>query len=79
MVQFDSWKERGFKAVAQDFFSRLPPGKAGERRGIDGNGDLLVHAPLDRGPAARTRLLPALAAASWYDSENDAPKLQVVL
>jgi hypothetical protein len=79
MVQFDSWKERGFKAVAQDFFSRLPPGKAGERRGIDGNGDLLVHAPLDRGPAARTPLLPALAAAAWYDAENDAPKLQVVL
>lgn len=79
MTHFDRWKERGFTAVAQDFFARLPKGKAGERRGLDVNGDLLVHAPLDRGPAARTPLLPALLAATWYDAQNDAPKWQAAL
>ncbi|MDB5641788.1 MAG: hypothetical protein JWN07_1105 [Hyphomicrobiales bacterium] len=78
MTHFDRGKERGFKAVALDFFSRLPPGKAGERRAIDRNGDLLVHAPLDRGEPTRTPLVPALTAAAWYDAANDAPKLQAM-
>ncbi len=78
MTHFDRWKERGFKVVAQDFFARLPKGKAGERRAIDGNGDLLIHAPLDSGPAERTPLVPALLAATWYDAGNDAPKLQAI-
>ena len=76
MTHFDLWKERGFKVVAQDFFARLPQGKAGERRAIDGNGDLLVHAPLDTGPARRTSLVDSLAQALWYDAQHDAPKLR---
>jgi len=75
MTHFDRWKERGFKAVAQDFFERLPKGKAGERRAIDANGDLLVHAPLDKGPAKRTELVAALKQAQWYDPAFGAPKL----
>ncbi|MFM2443735.1 MAG: hypothetical protein RJB09_921, partial [Pseudomonadota bacterium] len=78
MTHFDRWKERGFKSVALDFFTRLPPGKAGERRAIDGTGDLLVHAPLDRGEPTRTPLVPALVAAAWYDATQDAPKLQAM-
>jgi hypothetical protein len=78
MTHFDRWKERGFKSVAQDFFTRLPPGKAGERRAIDGHGDLLVHAPLYRGEPTHMQLVPALSAATWYDAANDAPKLQAM-
>jgi hypothetical protein len=65
--------------VAQDFFARMPAKKAGERRAIDGNGDLLLHAPLDKGPAERVAFLPALQAESWYDAENGAPKFQAGL
>jgi len=79
MTHFDRWKERGFKAVAQDFFARMPAKKAGERRAIDGNGDLLVHAPMDKGPVERTALVPALQAAAWYDAENGIPKLQAAV
>lgn len=75
MTAFDRWKERGFKAVADDFFTRLPKGKAGERRGLDVNGDLLVHAPLDRGPPERTPLVEGLGRADWYDKRHGAPKL----
>ena len=75
MTAFDRWSERGFQAIADDFFSRLPIHKAGERRGIDVNGDLLVHPPLERGPAQRTPLVPALEAAEWYDAASSAPKL----
>jgi hypothetical protein len=79
MTHFDRWKERGFKAVAQDYFARMPAKKAGERRAIDGNGDLLVHAPMDKGPAERTALVPALQATAWYDAENGIPKLQAAV
>jgi biotin-(acetyl-CoA carboxylase) ligase len=78
MTHFDRWKERGFKPLAQDFFARLPQGKAGERRAIDTNGDMLVHLPLDKGAPERIAFLPALKAALWYDAENDAPKLQAM-
>ena len=76
MTHFDRWKERGFTVVAQDFFARLPIGKAGERRAIDGNGDLLVHAPLDTGPAQRTSLVEFLSQALWYDAKHGAPRLR---
>ncbi len=79
MVQFDRSKERGFKSVAQDYFARMPAKKAGARRAIDGNGDLLIHAPLDTGAAERVAFLPALQAQSWYDAANSAPKFQVAL
>ena len=79
MTHFDRWKERGFKSVAQDFFARMPAKKAGERRAIDGNGDLLVHAPLDKGDPERSALVPALVEAAWYDAENGIPKLQAAV
>lgn len=75
MTAFDRWREHGFKAVAEAYFERLPKGKAGERRGIDVNGDLLVHAPLERGPAERTPLVPALEKVGWLDPAHGAPRL----
>ena len=72
MTAFDRWRERGFEAIARDYLERLPKGKAGERRGIDVNGDLLVHLPA-RTPE-RTGLLGALAAATWYDAQARGPK-----
>ena len=67
MTAFDRWNERGFEAIARDYLARLPTRKAGERRGIDVNGDLLVSAPAGSGPPERTSLVDALAKAAWYD------------
>jgi hypothetical protein len=74
MTAFDRWHERGFEAIARDYLERLPPGKAGERRGIDRNGDLLVRLPAASGPPERTSLADALARATWYDPQARGPK-----
>lgn len=74
MTAFDRWKERGFDAIARDYLERLPRGKAGERRGIDVNGDLLVGWPAGSGPPERTSLVDALESASWYDPQARGPK-----
>jgi biotin-(acetyl-CoA carboxylase) ligase len=75
MTAFDRWKERGFEAIARDYLERLPKQKAGERRGIDVNGDLLVSPPAGRGPPERTPLVAALAKSGWYDPHARGPKL----
>jgi biotin-(acetyl-CoA carboxylase) ligase len=74
MTAFDRWKERGFEAVAREYLDRLPKHKAGERRTIDCNGDLLVMPPAGRGPPERTGLLDALAKVAWYDPQARGPK-----
>ncbi len=74
MTAFDRWKERGFEAIARDYLERLPKNKAGERRGIDVNGDLLVGMPADRGAPDRTSLVDALGRAAWYDPQARGPK-----
>ena len=74
MVHFDTWSERGFKKVADSYLARLERTKAGDRRGIDGNGDLLIHRHAQVG-AERVPLLPGLIAAEWYDSKRRGPKL----
>jgi biotin-(acetyl-CoA carboxylase) ligase len=74
MTAFDRWKERGFEAIARDYLERLPKSKAGERRGIDVNGDLLVSLPTGRAPPERSSLVNALASASWYDPQARGPK-----
>ncbi len=71
MVAFDSWAERGFKAVADTYLARLPRDLAG-RRGMDGNGDLLVHG---KGGLERTPLMPALVEAEWLDRRTGLPRL----
>ncbi len=75
MTAFDRWRERGFEAVARDYLARLAVGKAGERRAIDANGDLLVRTAAGKGPPERTSLVNALARADWYDRQARGPKL----
>jgi hypothetical protein len=75
MTAFDRWKERGFEAIARDYLERLPKHKAGERRGIDVNGDLLVGLPASREAPARSSLVDALRRTTWYDAQARGPKL----
>lgn len=74
MVQVHEWQDRGFRRIGERWLARLPR-EGAERRGIDGNGDLLVHAPGGSGPAGRTPLVPRLAAPAWLDPETGAPWL----
>ncbi|MDO9060584.1 MAG: hypothetical protein Q7U92_16395, partial [Bradyrhizobium sp.] len=74
MTAFDQWRERGFEAIARDYLSRLALGKAGEIRGIDVNGDLLLRAAAGKGPPERTSLVDALAKVAWYDRQARGPK-----
>lgn len=73
MAAFDRWSERGFEPIARDYLERLTKQAAGQRRGIDVNGDLLVSAA--KGPPERHSLLDGLARVAWYDPEYRAPKL----
>jgi len=75
MTAFDRWNERGFEAIERDYLERLPKRKAGERRTIDPNGDLLVSPPAGSGPPDRSSLVDALAKAAWYDPQARGPKL----
>jgi hypothetical protein len=75
MTAFDRWKERGFEAIARDYLERLPKHKAGEIRGIDVNGDLLVGLPASREAPARNSLVDALRCTTWYDAQARGPKL----
>jgi hypothetical protein len=72
MSGFETWRERGFKAVARTYLERLPGDDAALRRGLDVNGDLLVDAPAG---LVRTPLLDALATPAWYDAERRMPCL----
>jgi hypothetical protein len=75
MTAFDRWNERGFEAIARDYLDRLAARGEGERRGIDGNGDLLVRAPVGKEPPQRSSLVEALGRAAWYDPQARGPKL----
>lgn len=74
MSAFDLWGERGFRAVGEQYLERLPKKKAGEKRIIDGNGDLLTTLPLGGAPE-RLALVPALKQTAWLDRAADAPRL----
>jgi biotin-(acetyl-CoA carboxylase) ligase len=76
MTAFDRWNERGFDPVARDYLERLSKENADERRGIDVNGDLLIQAPVAKGPTARNNLVDAFAKVAWYDPDCRAPKLE---
>ena len=45
MLGIDTLSEQGFDPIAERYLARLAIRKAGERRGIAGNGDLLIHRP----------------------------------
>jgi hypothetical protein len=74
MTAFDKWRERGFDPIARDYLERLPRTKAGERRGIDLNGDLMTSLPAAKGAPERTALVAALANVAWYDTTHRGPK-----
>jgi hypothetical protein len=73
MTEIDEWQEEGFKGIARRYLDRVPKGEGERLRGIDGNGDLLVHAA-SGGPARRRPLLAELAAPAWFDPASGAPK-----
>ena len=72
MVQVDRWQEKGFHSPGEDFLARLPDEKA-IRRGIDGNGDLLLRRLRAGAEAERQSLLAALAKPQWLDPETGDP------
>ena len=72
MVHFHTWRDSGFKSVGADYLARLTPDR-GARRGIDTNGDLLVHRVGKSGPAERRPLLQALATCGWLDPSTGEP------
>jgi hypothetical protein len=72
MLAFHSWSERGFKAVADTYLARLPRDAEATRRGIDANGDLLVHGSEG---LERTPLLAPLEEAPWYDPATGLPRV----
>jgi hypothetical protein len=74
MVGFDAWSERGFKPVAETYLARLALRKAGERRAIDGNGDLLIRRHGQEEPE-RIAFLPALKSAAWLDPATGTPRI----
>lgn len=74
MVQMDRWQEKGFSAIGRDFLARMPGEKA-IRRGIDGNGDLLLRRLSAGAAAERQPLVAALEKPQWLDPETGDPWL----
>lgn len=74
MTAFDQWNERGFDPIARDYLARLTVRKAGERRAIDTNGDLLIRPAAGNATPERISLVDALAKAAWYDPRARGPK-----
>jgi hypothetical protein len=75
MTYDDIRRERGFKKVGEAWLGRLPREERA-RRGIDANGDLLIHRDGQGGAAERVALVPALAGTpAWMDRESGMPWL----
>jgi biotin-(acetyl-CoA carboxylase) ligase len=72
MVHFHTWKESGFKPIGADYLARLVADKSA-RRGIDGNGDLIVHRIGKDGAAERRPIVEALATCGWLDPATGEP------
>jgi biotin-(acetyl-CoA carboxylase) ligase len=72
MLAIDSWQEKGFGAVANDYLARLLIVK-GVRRDIDDNGDLLLRR-MGKVDVERDALLPRLADPSWRDPITKGPR-----
>lgn len=77
MVATDIWQEKGFGDVAKNYLARLSPargeGKAGVRRDLADNGDLVVRRMAIAQPERRS-LLEALAMPSWLDPKTGGPR-----
>ena len=75
MTAFDRWNERGFEAIARDYLERLPGRKAGERRTIDLNGDLLVGPPAGSRPRRTRRTISNRGSCAQGPHEGARLKL----
>ena len=73
LLAVDSWGERGMVEIGPNYLSRLEKGKSETRRGIDENGDLLVH-EAGRDPARRVSLVEGLKRSEWFDPLLNEPK-----
>lgn len=78
MTAFDLWKDKGFRAVGEQYLQRLPKKLAAERRLIDSNGDLIVSLPAAAKPD-RLGLTAGLEACQWYDRTTRYPKTRFTL
>lgn len=74
MLAFDTLSERGFDPIAESYLGRLAIRKAGERRGIDGNGDLLIHSQA-QADVERFAFVPAVVEAAWFDPSTGMPRM----
>jgi biotin-(acetyl-CoA carboxylase) ligase len=75
MRHVNVWLEQGFPKMGREWLARLPEDKA-VKRGIDANGDLLVHqAGSETKAAERYNLIAALSKVDWYDPDTQEPKL----
>jgi biotin-(acetyl-CoA carboxylase) ligase len=68
MIIVDTWQERGFTKIAEEYLRRLPA-EAGVERSIDGTGDLLIRKK-GRAPVSKKKLVSALAKPSWLDPQS---------
>ncbi len=73
LVEVDSWHERGVAVIAPRYLSRLEKTKGQGRRGIDENGDLLIHEEEGK-PARRISFTEGLAKAEWFDPLLNEPR-----
>ncbi|MFM8750481.1 biotin/lipoate--protein ligase family protein [Rhabdaerophilum sp.] len=73
MIEADSWAEKGFRAIGPRYLERLPRMKGDVKRGIDSNGDLLVHRNSTDAPE-RLPLLSRINPPEWYDPAENEPR-----
>lgn len=72
MVAIDRWREGGSAAIAREYISKLES-ESGAHRTIEQNGDLSIRRAGNL--IERRKLMPALKAPSWLDSNTAAPRL----
>jgi len=76
MLHLNQWSEDGFDPIAKAYLARLSPEPAAfTRRGLDGNGDLLIRALKPPQSTARDGLAAALARPQWLDPDTGEPWL----
>ncbi len=73
MIEADSWAEKGFRAIGPRYLERLPKMKGDVKRGIDTNGDLLVHRNSTDAPE-RLPLMSRINPPEWYDPVENEPR-----
>jgi Biotin/lipoate A/B protein ligase family len=73
LVGADSWGERGMARIGPEYLTRLEKGERETRRGIDENGDLLIH-ETGREGAKRVSFVDELRRAEWFDPLLNEPR-----